>query len=237
MSCVTESTSRDVLTFPLVRREPEVAAISVPARAYTGDFYLVRRDSTGRLWFILGDVAGKGIDAAVYMAMLQETIELSIDCASLAYGPRDLVSELQTALCPELPTNRFVSMIVGTVRSDGVADIVNAGHCPVFIADRAGNIREIASTGPVVGILPGARWTSRREYLATGSVLVAYSDGINESESPEGEEFSTEGVAAVVADVRSGTAEEIAGALLDAAARHRGGRPQHDDTTALVIRS
>src|SRR5947207_5124715 len=117
-----------------------VAAFSKPARTFTGDFYLTRRDSD-RLWFALGDVAGKGLPAAVIMAMIQEELEHRItSCALTRCDPSTTMQRLHLFLQPLLPGNRFASIVIGYLRDDGLLTIANAGHCPLMIAQRNGRV-------------------------------------------------------------------------------------------------
>src|SRR5437763_1509568 len=126
----------------------DVAAFSKPARKFTGDFYLTHRDGD-RLWFVVGDVAGKGLPAAVIMAMIQEELEHRISsCAATRCDPSVTMQRLHEFLHPLMPSNRFATLVIGTLRDDGTLTIVNAGHCSPLLV-RNGAIEQIDSTGPV----------------------------------------------------------------------------------------
>src|SRR5437016_4621824 len=176
-----------------------VAAFSKPARTFTGDFYFTHRDSD-RLWFVLGDVAGKGLPAAVIMAMIQEELEHRItSCATTKCDPSATMQRLHAFLYPLMPRNRFATVVIGYLRDDGLLTIANAGHCPPLIAHVAPagaraphSIEQIGSTGPVAGILTGSRWRSTTRRLAPGDAILLYSDGLLEARSDDGEEFGVE---------------------------------------------
>jgi serine phosphatase RsbU (regulator of sigma subunit) len=147
-----------------------VHAISLPARTFTGDFWFTHR-TAGRLWFALGDVAGKGLPAAVVMAMIQEELEHRItSCATAGCDPATTMTRLHSFLKPLLPSNRFATAVIGCLRDDGSLMVVNAGHCPPMIVRADGRIEEIDSTGPVVGIIPSSRWHSTTVALSPGSL-------------------------------------------------------------------
>src|SRR5436305_13486659 len=101
---------RGVSQLPLFVREEhpiaDVHAFSKPARTFTGDFYLTHREDD-RLWFVLGDVAGKGLPAAVIMAMIQEELEHRIaSCAAMRLDPAVTMQRLHAFLQPLMPQNR-----------------------------------------------------------------------------------------------------------------------------------
>jgi serine phosphatase RsbU (regulator of sigma subunit) len=179
--------ANNVVQIPLFRRPSavraiaEVTALSRPARTFTGDFYFTHRERD-RLWLAHGDVAGKGLPAAVVMAMIQEELEHRITaCASTQCDPAATMQRLHEFLRPLLPNNRFATGVIGTLREDGTLTIANGGHCPPLIIRRDGTIEEIGSTGPLLGILHHAEWRSTTTRLDRGETLVLYSDGVTES--------------------------------------------------------
>ena len=210
----------------------DVHAISIPARAFTGDFYFLHR-ANERLWFALGDVAGKGLPAAVVMAMIQEELEQRIvSCARTACDPSVTMTRLHAFLKPLLASNKFATVIIGNLHDDGTLMIANAGHCPPLIVRVDGAIEEIASTGPVVGVLSSSQWTTRETTLAPDESVVIYSDGVLEARSTDGEEF---GNARIQRHVGRASARQVAEKLANAVDHHTGGA-REDDLTILVIK-
>jgi phosphoserine phosphatase RsbU/P len=208
------------------RRSPDVHAISIPARAFTGDVYFVHR-SDDRMWFALGDVAGKGINAAVVMAMIQEKLE-----EITQYDPSGAMLRLHTFLCPLLPANRFATMVIGCLCDDGTLIIANAGHPAPLIVRAGGEIESIDSTGPVIGVLSGSQWRTAETNLAPGEALVLYSDGVLEAQSAQGEDF---GIARLQARLGRASARQTAEEILAAVNAHSGGA-RSDDLTLVVVR-
>jgi sigma-B regulation protein RsbU (phosphoserine phosphatase) len=219
----------------LLAEEPrhDVHAISMPARTFTGDFWFTHA-AGDRLWFALGDVAGKGLPAAIVMAMIQEELEHRItSCARAGCDPATTMTRLDAFLKPLLPSNRFATAVIGWLDDDGSITLVNAGHCPPMIVRADGSIEEIDSTGPVIGIVPNARWCSTTLTLNAGELLVLYSDGVIEAASANGDEFGVEGIARSLP--RSICSRAVASAIVDATTRHAAGRAQYDDLSVMVI--
>lgn len=218
---------------PRELRRIDTHAISIPARTFTGDFWFTHRTSD-RLWFALGDVAGKGLPAAVVMAMIQEELEHRItSCARAGCDPAATMMRLHSFLKPLLPSNRFATAVIGWLRDDGSLTIVNAGHCPPMIVRADGGIEEIDSTGPVVGIVPISRWSSTTMDLSPGDLLLLYSDGVIESPSIDGIDFGIDGILNALPASASPIA--VATAIVNAATQHARGIAQYDDLTVMVI--
>jgi sigma-B regulation protein RsbU (phosphoserine phosphatase) len=219
---------------PLFVREEhpiaDVFAFSKPARTFTGDFYFTHRD-TDRLWFALGDVAGKGLPAAVIMAMIQEELEHRIaSCATTKCDPSATMQRLHAFLQPLMPRNRFATVVIGHLRDDGLLTIANAGHCPPLIS-RGKSIEQIGSTGPVAGILKGSRWRSTTRRLAPGDAILLYSDGLLEARSDDGEELGVERIMRAFDRVAGAAPREIVEHVLAGA----NGHAFDDDVTLLAI--
>lgn len=213
----------------------DVAAYSKPARMFTGDFYLTHR-AADRLWFILGDVAGKGAHAAVVMAMIQEELEQRIQsCAARACNPASTMQRLHELLLSVLPSNKFATLTIGHLTDEGVLTIANAGHCAPLVASRV-SVEAIASTGPVAGLLPESRWTSVTRRLAPGDALLLFSDGLVEARSADDEELGSERIASsfAAAVVNGVDARTIVARVLANARSHA--RTFDDDLTVLAIR-
>lgn len=220
---------------PLFRTPPppvasiaDIHAVSRPARTYTGDFYFTHRYGD-RMWFAVGDVAGKGLNAALVMAMIQEELEHRItSCAATRCDPSATMSRLHAFLRPLLPRNRFATVVIGHLRDDGTLTVTNAGHCPPLVVRRGGAIEEIGSTGPVAGILPAPEWWSATMHLERGDAIVLYSDGLTESRTND-EELGVEGLRAALSG-RHTSARELASRALGSA------RKVDDDLTVVVLR-
>lgn len=166
-------------------------------------------------------MAGKGLPAAIVMAMIQEELEHRItSCAETHCDPAATMQKLHEFLRPLLPRNRFATGVIGSLRDDGTLTIANGGHCPPLILRRDGTIEEIGSTGPLLGILNRGKWSSRTTRLAHGETLVLYSDGVIESCA----DLGVEGLKRVLQTAR--TPDEVFAQI---------GKPT-DDVTLVMIR-
>ena len=224
---------------PLFEARPRVSpasvdfhAVSRPARTFTGDFYFTHRHGD-RFWFAVGDVAGHGLSAAIFMAMIQEELEQRITaCALTECDPAATLRRLHEFLRTLLPSNKFATGVIGYLQDDGTLRVSNAGHPPLLIVRRDGSIEQIGSTGPVLGLLPGGKWSTRRARLAAGESVVLYSDGLIEGTSRSGEEFGVNGVMAAAV---GNSAAEMGMRITSAFDAHVA-RKREDDLTLVVAR-
>jgi sigma-B regulation protein RsbU (phosphoserine phosphatase) len=199
----------------------------------TGDLYLALETGEGWL-FGLGDVTGHGLDAAIYMMMIHEEVErLAAATRSLSA----LVSGLHESLREELPSRWFASLVLARLGSDGDLEVVNAGHWPPLLWRDRGALETLAPNGPIVGALPGSRWSSTRARLERRDALVLFSDGVTEAASPAGEEFGSARLGELVHRIGAQPAAAIVRQVVDEVDRFRGGVPSADDVTVLVVRS
>jgi phosphoserine phosphatase RsbU/P len=206
----------------------EVRAVSRPATAFTGDFFFTT-EVDGALWFALGDIAGHGLKAAVFMSMLQEALDEAIhDCRS--NDPAEVVATLDVILHEVLPINKFATLVLGRAYPDGRVDLVNAGHCPPLIV-RGDGVTRVGSHGPVVGIVPVATWVQERFTLERGERLLLYTDGIVEAEDEREQEF---GLERLIEELDLLHGPHPMDSILDLAERHRGG-PLSDDATVMML--
>ena len=222
----------------LLRPPPEVPfarvwAYTRPARVVGGDLYhgVLRPD--GALAVAVGDVSGKGVAAALVMAMVQGLAEMLHD---VGLPLAEFLPVLDRNLRRFNPGNRFLTLATALIQPSGHVDLANAGHCPAAVMRADGGVEFRDPRGPVLGLLVGATWGSEALALGPGDLLVLYSDGILEATSPAGEEF---GLARIERALRAACGKEpaeIGERLLQSVAEHRAGSEAEDDVTVLVTR-
>lgn len=222
-----------LLQQPVATPFADVFAFSGVARSVGGDLYHTALRADGTLAATVGDVSGKGVAASLIMALVQGLLDLLHD---LGHPLSSLAPTLDRSLRRHNPGNRFLTLASALLHDDGRTEIVNAGHCPVMVVRAAGGIDVIGPHGPILGLLPAAKWGGAETAMRDGDCLVLYSDGILESFSPDGKEFGLDGIRAALATAVGATAAEVGTALLEAAAVHRRGREADDDVTILVVR-
>ncbi len=222
----------------LLRDPPETAfcdvyALSAAARTVGGDLYhgFVRRDGT--LAVAVGDVLGKGVAAALIMALTQGLLGLLHD---LGLPLPELVAALDRNLMRFNPGTRFLTLAAAIIAPGGGVEVCNAGHCPPVVVRRSGELESIPANGPVLGILEGMTWSTTAVQLARGDALVLNSDGIVESFAPNRRMFGEEGVRGALAARVGRSPRGLAEGLMIAATNHRHGGEPEDDVTILAAR-
>lgn len=221
--------------YPMLGSHPEVDlhAVNHPARYVAGDFfdYWVRDDV---LTIVLADVAGSGMPAALVMVRAM-TLLRQFDDASSALPC--VVAKTNEALCNDNERQLFVTGIIVRVHLPTWSyQLVSAGHLPALIGDGAGEVvSEGSSTGPLLGVIPGAEWDVRTGILEPGHWLALYTDGITEAMDAAGEEFGTNRLAEALAELGDAESETLAAQSIKAANDWHGGSVD-DDLTTLVLR-
>lgn len=207
----------------------QAQAASIPATAFTGDFYTTSEiDDT--VWFALGDFSGHGLEAAIFSMMVREELDRAIDhCRHTCLV--EIVARLDDVLRQELPSNRFASLVVGRADPDGRVTMVNAGHCHPLVLRTGGAIESVSPGGPVVGILPFPDWSSTSMWLGGGDRLLLYTDGLLEARSEHDEEFGLDRIAALAASAETDATITI---LIEAVSRFSSER-RDDDLTIFML--
>ncbi len=198
-----------------------------------GDYYDFIPLDEGKLAVIIADVAGKGVGAALLMASLQASLRA---LALTSPEPATLVAQLNRALLENTPANRFATLFYGEIDArEHVLEYVSGGHNPGLLL-AAGEVRELMPTGPIVGLVSEASYTSRRVDLPPGSTLLLYTDGITELMAPSHEEFEVERLQALLLEHREGPVQDLLRAIGDAMTEFSEGESLDDDSTAVVVR-
>lgn len=214
----------------------DVHAVSRPAGTYTGDFYYTSRSSSGGYFFALGDVAGKGLQAAVLTATIHEELEHRLPTAKSCADIRSILGWIEQTLRPQIPFNRFVSMVFGRIDTSNNLHLINAGHPPLLLVRRDNSVEPLGPTGPVVGMIPDAKWRSTLHRLRSGDSLVAFTDGALEALSPAGEELGINPIVEAMRRAGKQDARTITRAFTELVGRHQAGTRPHDDLTILTVR-
>jgi phosphoserine phosphatase RsbU/P len=211
----------------------DVHATIEPARHVGGDLFEVLRVSDDRLVVAVGDVCGKGIPAALFMAVV---VTLLRTLARQVEGPGEILGRLNEELAAQNPRGMFVTMVCLEVRG-GRVTCANAGHDSSLLVEPGGASRPVfPSSGTVLGLMPGQAYASETLDLAPGESLVLYTDGVTDAAGAEGVRFEEERLRACFAEGAGGTATETVDRLLRAVRAFAGSTPQSDDITILALR-
>jgi sigma-B regulation protein RsbU (phosphoserine phosphatase) len=197
------------------------------------DYYDFSPDDGGLL-LALGDVAGKGLAAALLMASLRAAVR-----AVWREGdplPR-AVAGVNDNLRQTVPANRYATLFLARLETaTGELRWVNAGHAGPLVARADGSHEVLEGTGTILGCFPHARWEERRTALGPGDVLVLLSDGVLEAARAAASDLGPERLAALVRANRGASASALLGALQEAVDQSLGGKQRADDHTFVVVR-
>ena len=212
----------------------DIAARAVPARQAGGDYYDFIRFPDGKIGLMVGDVAGKGMPAALLMSSLQARVHVLFeDSDDLAKK----IERLNKSTCGNCPDNRFITFFFGILDpATGELTYVSAGHNPPVLVRAKGGYELLPGSGLILGILPMAKYEESRATLEKGDVLVMFSDGVTEAPNPADEEYGEERLANLVAELSSKPSAEIVGAIHTSVAEFTEGAPPADDITVVVTR-
>jgi sigma-B regulation protein RsbU (phosphoserine phosphatase) len=210
----------------------EAAAASIPCRSIGGDFFDYLDGVGSSFGFTLGDVSGKGPPAALMSALMQG---MFVSLAQYADGPATAVTSMNKALCRRGLESRFVTLMFGSVTTDGQLTYCNAGHNPPMVLGRGG-VRRLETGGPVVGLIEFAPYDQDTVQLATGDTVVIFSDGVSEALNSAGEEFGDDRLQAAAEEAGDAPAMALVDRLIGVVKTFTKGAAQSDDITVMVIR-
>ena len=239
----------------------EIAASMRPARNVGGDFYDAIPLPGGRLGLLVADVSGKGISAALYMALARTLLRAH----SLSAQPHYLTDALESAQVRRLMRSGSLGALaaLGAVRQTNdyllahhrepvmfltlfyavyepqsrLLTYVNAGHNPPLLHHTPSGEQEwLAPTDVAIGLMPGRLFESQERCLNPGDTLVLYTDGVTEAVNPAMELFDTERLAAAVRNLADRSAAEILVGIAGQVAAFGDGAPQADDLTLAVLK-
>lgn len=212
----------------------ELAAASVPTRQVGGDYYDAFPLSRGRLGFLVADVSGKGVPAALLVSTVHAAVHLQIDQSKTI---AELVSRIDRHLQRYAAARKFLTLFFGLLEPDsGVLRYVSAGHNPALLLGGSGQTVRVESTGVPIGILPNATWREETLQMEPGDLLCVYTDGVTEAVNEGDEEFGLDRLARLLSRNAASSPQTICDEVLGAVADFARGMPQYDDQTLLVVR-
>ena len=227
-------------TFP-EREDVDLYASMTPAKEVGGDLYgylLIPAKEEGqgdKLYFALGDVSGKGVPASLFMA---QATRLFLTLAKQQMMPAEICDHLNDALSGEdNETGMFVTMFVGLVDlQTGHLDFCNAGHNPpVLVGDGTTEFIEMEPNAPI-GLWPGLEYVGEEIKDISNRPLFVYTDGLNEAENRQQEQFSDERLLEILQTTPFESSQQTIEMLREQVEAHRDGAEPNDDLTMLCVR-
>jgi len=224
-------------TFPPFpdRKDFELHASMVPARSVGGDFFDYFLLDDEHLGFVVGDVSGKGVPAALFMSVCRTLLRAT---ARHKTSPGDCLVYMNAALGEQNVSGMFVTLFYGVLNTrTGDLEFANGGHNPPYIFSADGKIRALtASSGPLVGLIAGYPFVTRTDRIEPGEGILLYTDGVTEAIDATDEFFGEQALEAYLEAHAAQPAEQIVRELHLKVQDFAKGVPQADDITVLVLR-
>jgi PAS domain S-box-containing protein len=194
-----------------------------------GDFYDVFKRGDGSWAFVIGDVSGKGAEAAAVTALARHTVRTA---ALQPASPSELLATLNGALLLQRAGSEFCTVCLACLsvpadRSEGRLTLALGGHPPAIVLRGSGEVELLGEAGTLLGVFADPRVHEVETRLLPGDVVLLYTDGVTEAGSPL-DEIGEEGLAALVAEMRGMSPEEIVDAVEQAAVTAQAGKPRDD---------
>jgi hypothetical protein len=212
----------------------DLAGSSFPAEAVGGDYFDFVPMQNGQMGIVVADVSGHEIGASILMAETRAYIR-ALAQTHTDVGP--IMSDLNRFLAEDVQSRWFVSMFLARLDPRAATFVFAACGHEGYLFGSSGNVRTLESTSPPLGVLEDSVIAcGPQTTLEPGAILLLVTDGIVETNAPDGQQFGLERVFAVVNRNRERTAREIVDALDKAAANFRWDGPQVDDLTIVVLK-
>ncbi|HLF20237.1 MAG TPA: PP2C family protein-serine/threonine phosphatase, partial [Bacteroidota bacterium] len=215
----------------------DIVAISESSLEVGGDYYDFVQLSKDRMGIVVGDVSGKGVSAAFYMA---EVKGIFLSLSKICSSPKDLLIRANETLIGSLEKKAFISLVYAILDTkNGSLHIARAGHCPVVYVSE-GRVELVRPSGLGLGLTDGEIFDRSTEerliMLKEGDVCILYTDGITESRDRSGEEFGYDRLVSVAQRSKEQSADEIKNSILQEVRNHIGEPTYGDDMTLVVIK-
>ena len=211
----------------------DVAGFNAPCQTVGGDYFDYIPYDDGKIGLIVGDVAGKGVSAALLMTNLQAFVQVYAEqCTS----PADLVARLDKKISGNTPSNRFITFFFGILDpGTGELTYANAGHNPPILLRKDGSQESLETTGTVLGMLPELSYTEATAQVNRGDLLAIFSDGVTEATDGDDVEFGEDRLSEILREHRQESAERVVDVTVERLKSWSGNAPD-DDITLVVAR-
>jgi serine phosphatase RsbU (regulator of sigma subunit) len=209
----------------------ELSGKQIPCHAVGGDYFDVFPLGE-RTAFLIADVAGHGLGAALVTTMLQG----ALSGMTLGVDPVKVLNHVNRFLCDHTAVGRYVTLFFGILAPDGTLDYMRAGH-PSPLLMRQNSVTDLYTQGSLpIGILENAEVTAASTRLNPGDTLVLFTDGVTEAQDPEGELLETRRLRDIVSETGGRPVEELLDTVLKRVEEFTRGAEPSDDVTMLILR-
>lgn len=217
------------------RKDFELHAAMAPAREVGGDlfdFFLLDADHLG---FVIGDVSGKGVPAALFMSVARTLLRAT---AQHGTPPGECLAYVNASLAEQNPGGMFVTLFYGVLNTrSGDLQFANGGHNPPYVFSGNGRLRALpAKSGPLLGVLEGCQFKTLTDRIVPGDGILLYTDGVTEAVDKSKQFFGEERLERYLADHAQEPVEQVVQKLHANVQEFSKGVPQADDITVLALR-
>jgi len=221
--------------FPDLAEQLDIAASMTPAKDVGGDFYDFFRIDDHRIGFIIADVSGKGIPAAIFMAVSRTLIRAT---GIRGVKPSECLNYVNKLLVQESVDCMFVTVFYGIMDlQSGEIVYCNAGHNPPYILKNDGHVAELpSSANPMVGAIGELTFEQSAVTLGKGDTLVMFTDGVTEAMNSALEEYGEQRLVAALGTMKQYSCSDIIDGVKASVAAFVEGAEQSDDMTMLTIK-
>jgi phosphoserine phosphatase RsbU/P len=213
----------------------EIDAVARPSKNVGGDYYDLLMLKDGKFAFVIADVSGKGVPAALIVSTLHASLHAYIDGAS---NLADLVRRLNVIVHENTEAERFITLFMAVLDpNDGTLTYVNAGHnFPFVLRTQQSSIHPLTSTGLPLGMFNSAEFQQEIVKLDPSDYLVMYTDGVTEAMNSSMDEYGEARLRQVMIGSSDKPAAGLLGGIVSDVERFVAGEPQSDDLTMLVLK-
>jgi sigma-B regulation protein RsbU (phosphoserine phosphatase) len=203
-----------------------------PARMVSGDYVDIIQSGDDDLYFVLGDVSGKGIAASMLMAKLHAVFRSLIP---LHLGVDQLTQRASRLFGDSTLPGQFATLICGRASKNGAVSICNAGHPPALLS-RNGKIEEISATGLPLGMFCNQEFSAANLELDSGDTLILYTDGVVDAVNNRDEAYGMSRLFNITTESCSWDPDKFVSSCVSDLSKFRGSGPRFDDISILAIR-
>lgn len=198
----------------------------------SGDYCDLVDGRDGSIYFMLGDVSGKGVAAAMLMTQLHAMFRTLISTGLPLEG---IVERASSLFCESSLPTQYATLVCGRAGSTGEVEICNAGHLPILWL-RDGGVERIESSGLPIGVFCNQEFSGCRVELAPGDALLIYTDGLSEAHNHGGDEYGIDRLPGILNREKSASPQKLIEACLDDLREFLAGAPRNDDLAIMAIR-
>jgi len=215
-------------------KDLDIMMHTTPAREVGGDFYDFITLDTDRYGIVIADVSGKGVPAALFMALSRTIIR---DNACWYTDPAALIHRVNNLIVGNADGDMFVTVFYGIIDMKTMTlTYCNAGHNPPVLFHANKNMDYLSGTGMAIGVFSDMPYEIRTIAITPGDTLLCYTDGVTEAIDSRKNQFGEERLIPVIHENKDLSAREIINTILDKVRAFCGGEPQFDDITIIVLR-